>query len=226
MTAPAISFDHVTAGYGRHSVLRDFTASFNTGTLTAIAGANGAGKSTLIKLATGMLRASSGTVHAPGQLAYLPQLANIQRDFPLTALTAVCTGYYRQHGHGGAITTAQRQRARMALHEVGLNKCENRLLSELSGGQFQRLLFARVLVEDAPVILLDEPFAAVDAATTRTLLQLIHDWHREGRTVLCVLHDFALIRKYFPSTLLLQDNGTFRHGPTDELAAAGLLEVA
>lgn len=224
MTGIAIAFDRVTAGYAHQPVLQDFSAAFAAGSLTAIAGPNGAGKSTLMKLAAGMLRPRAGTVTAPRTLSYLPQLATIQRDFPLTALDAVCTGFYRSRGLSHPLTDADRARARMAMHEVGLHRCENRLLDELSGGQFQRLLFARVLIEDAPTILLDEPFAAVDAATTRTLLQLIAGWHREGRTVLCVLHDLALVRRHFPDTLLLTDTrGVSHHGPTAALATRGLL---
>ena len=94
--------------------------------------------------------------------------------------------------------------AKKALHDVGLSGYKDRPISELSGGEFQRTLFARVIVQDAPIVLLDEPFTAIDAETTARLIRLLLDWHKEGRTVICVLHDLLLIKKYFPESIVLQ----------------------
>ena len=219
-----ISLQNVSAGYGARLALRNISATIATGALVAVAGPNGAGKSTLLKLIAGVLRLRSGTVEKPALLSYLPQRDAVQRDFPIDALQAVTTGFWPTLGNGGAITAAHCARARAALHEVGLQGLENRQIGELSGGQFQRLLFARVILADAPVILLDEPFTGVDRATVQTLLQLILGWHREGRTVLCVLHDDRLIEKYFPQTLLVDGSGGARLATTHDLIAANLLD--
>lgn len=222
MTLPAINFQDVSARYGRHQALQDVSVTVAPGSLLAVAGPNGAGKSTFLKLAAGLLRPSAGTVQAPSTLAYLPQASTLQRDMPLTVLQAVCTAYWPVLGNWGEIDQDRQDKARAALHEVGLMGFETRQLSALSGGQFQRLLFARLILQDATTILLDEPFAAIDTTTTKVLLQLIQSWHREGRTILCVLHDLGLVRRYFPQLLLL-DTTCRGYGATTDLAAAGLL---
>jgi zinc/manganese transport system ATP-binding protein len=219
-----ITLDNVTASYGRHVALHDVSGGFHAGSLTAIAGPNGAGKSTLLKLIVGMVKPRSGRVTlAPGlSLAYLPQTTTLQHDFPLSVLQAVCTGFWPKIGDGGAITAAMKEQARAALAEVGLAGFEERRISSLSGGQFQRLLFARVIVQDAGVILLDEPFAAVDAETTARLIQLLLAWHRQGRTVICVLHDLLMIQKYFPDSFVLAGK-CLGHGHTHRMLEQKLL---
>ena len=137
------------------------------------------------------------------QLAYLPQQSQIDRSFPVRALDMVMLGHWSRLGTFGAAGRAQRERAVEALAAVGLQGFERRLLGELSVGQFQRLLFARLLVQDAQLILLDEPFNAIDARTCADLLGIVHRWHAEGRTVVAVLHDVEQVRMHFPETLLL-----------------------
>lgn len=203
----AVALDHVSVQYAKHHALEDISASFAAGSLTAVAGPNGAGKSTLLKTIAGILRPASGKVHihlpSGAAIAYLPQTTNIQRDFPLSVLQTVCTGFWRAVGNGGEITPAMRGRAQDYLREVGLTGLEQRQISELSGGQFQRMLFARVMVQNAPIILLDEPFTAIDGETTARLIQILLRWHAEKRTVICVLHDLLLIQKYFPESFVL-----------------------
>jgi zinc/manganese transport system ATP-binding protein len=200
-----ITLDNVTVKYGKHVALHEVSGGFHAGSLTAIAGPNGAGKSTLLKLIVGMVKPRSGKIDvAPNlSIAYLPQTTTLQHDFPLSVLQAVCTGFWPNIGNSGAITSVMKSQAKAALAEVGLTGFEDRQILELSGGQFQRLLFARVIVQNANVILLDEPFAAVDAETTGRLIQLLLSWHRQGRTVICVLHDLLLIQKYFPDSFVL-----------------------
>jgi zinc/manganese transport system ATP-binding protein len=219
-----ITLDNVTVRYGRHMALHDVSGAFHAGSLTAIAGPNGAGKSTLLKLIVGMIKPRSGriTVAKNITMAYLPQTSSLQQDFPMSVLQAVCTGFWPEIGNGGAITPAMRQRALDALAEVDLAGFEKRQISALSGGQFQRLLFARVIVQDAAVILLDEPFAAVDAETTARLIQLLLAWHRQGRTVICVLHDLLLIQKYFPDSFVLAGK-CLGHGHTHKMLEQKLL---
>ncbi len=219
-----ITFDNVTARYGRHVALQEISGAFQTGSLTAIAGPNGAGKSTLLKLIVGMIKPRSGKISIAKNLsiAYLPQTSSVHQDFPMSVLQAVCTGFWATAGNSGAITPAMRQRASEALFEVGLAGLEDRQIAQLSGGQFQRMLFARVIVQNADVILLDEPFAAVDAETTARLIGLLLAWHRQGRTVICVLHDLLLIQKYFPDSFVLAGK-CLGHGHTHKMLEQRLL---
>lgn len=176
------------------------------GSLTAIVGPNGAGKSTLLKGLMGLVQPMEGHIHVggdPSEIAFLPQQAQLDTSFPISVLDTVCLGYWRASGLFGRISKAQIEQARMALVEIGLQGFEERPVGALSRGQFQRVLFARLMVQDAPVILLDEPFTAVDDKTSADLLKIIRRWHGEGRTVITVLHDYGLIRAHFPQTLLL-----------------------
>ncbi len=204
---PVIQLDNVTVRYGRHTALQNVSGAFEAGSLTAVAGPNGAGKSTLLKAIAGIIKPKSGNItmcrNCACRIAYLPQTATIQRDFPITVLEAVATGFWPESGSAGGITKEKLARARAALREVGLEGFEDRLIGALSGGQFQRMLFARVIVQDAQIILLDEPFTAIDAETTAKLIQILLNWHKEGRTIICVLHDLMMIRKYFPESFLL-----------------------
>ncbi len=205
MSEAAVTVEDVSVLYGRTTAIERVHAVFEQGSLTAVAGPNGSGKSTLLKSIAGILKPSSGRikVNTGLRMAYLPQSSEVAKDFPITVLQAVCAGFWRVTGEGGAITRDMRHRARAALAEVGLAGLEKRQIGTLSGGQFQRMLFARTVIEDAQIILLDEPFAAVDGETTARLIRIIMDWHAQGRTVICVLHDLMLIHKYFPESVVL-----------------------
>ena len=136
-------------------------------------------------------------------IAYLPQTVDIDRSFPISVFDFVGTGLWRATGLFGGMGKAARDRIAQALAAVGLNGFENRTIGTLSGGQMQRMLFARVLLQDARLIVLDEPFNAIDAKTSADLLALVRRWHAEKRTVLAALHDMDLVRANFPETLLL-----------------------
>lgn len=221
-----IQLDNISVSYGRQAALQEISGAFQEGSLTAIAGPNGAGKSTLLKLLLGIIKPATGTITlsglAPEDMAYLPQTANLQRDFPITVMQVVCTGFHSKIGDRGHLGKELRQKAQAAIEAVGLKGFENRLIESLSGGQFQRMLFARVIVQDAKLILLDEPFAAVDAETTARLIQLILGWHRERRTIICVLHDLLLIQKYFPDSFVLSGK-CLGHGHTHKMLEQRLL---
>ncbi|MBV9290659.1 MAG: ATP-binding cassette domain-containing protein [Hyphomicrobiales bacterium] len=197
----------VTVRYGSRTALEAVHGSFTEGSLTAVVGANGAGKSTLLMAIAGTVRLASGAVACParmqGRLAFLPQLAAIDRGFPLTVAELVALGGWRAFGAFRAPSPALRARAEEAAATVGLAERMRRRLSELSEGELRRALFARLILQDAAVILLDEPFAAVDAATTTALLEQLMRWGQEGRTVIAVLHDLATVRAHFPQTLAL-----------------------
>jgi zinc/manganese transport system ATP-binding protein len=225
--AGAIRFQGLTLGYDRHPAVHHLDGTIAPGDLLAVVGPNGAGKSTLLKGIVGEIRPLDGSVEAgprSGALAYLPQAAEIDRSFPLSVLDLVAMGLWRPLG---AWRSLIRQRSRLveALAAVGLNGFEDRPIGTLSGGQFQRALFARLILQDARIILLDEPFTGIDERTTADLLTLIRGWHREGRTVVAALHDLAQVRAHFASTLVLARR-PIAWGPTREVLTPPVLARA
>jgi zinc/manganese transport system ATP-binding protein len=203
----SVTLHNLTLAYRRHPAVHHVSGRFRSGDLTAIVGPNGAGKSTLLKAIAGLLPAEPGCIDLGGsrhdEIAYLPQQAAIDRSFPLDVSDAVLLGHWRHSGRFGRVQGGVREKAETALARVGLAGFGDRPIGELSAGQFQRVLFARILLQDAPLILLDEPFTALDSKTTVDLLAVIAGWRREGRTVIAVLHDFEQVRAHFPETLLL-----------------------
>jgi len=206
-TSAAIRFDEVTLGYGRRPAVHHLSGEIAPGSLTAVVGPNGAGKSTLLKGIVGTLRPLEGRIRLAGAgnapIAYLPQAAEIDRSFPLSVYDLVAVGLWSRSGLFGGIGRKDRSHIEQALAAVGLIGFERRPISTLSGGQMQRALFARLLLQDAPIILLDEPFTAIDAKTTADLLDVVRRWHAEARTVVAVLHDLDTVRRVFPQTLLI-----------------------
>jgi zinc/manganese transport system ATP-binding protein len=201
-----VRFENLTVSYDRKPAVHHLSGAFEAGSFTAVTGPNGAGKSTLLKAMAGILLPDEGRIHFADSfqpVAYLPQTAEVQRDIPMTALELVSTGFWHVSGSFGGITPEMRLQASEALASVGMAGFETRDLLSLSVGQFQRIMFARLAVQNAPLILLDEPFAAVDAQTTERLLALLLAWHAEGRTIICVLHDLDLIARVFPQCLLM-----------------------
>lgn len=228
-SAPAaITLHQLSVHYRQHSALRHVSGHFAQGSLTAVIGPNGAGKSTLLKSLAGQLplQAPARVDRAPGlRMAYLPQHSALERDFPLDVRDCVLTGLWRQTGAWGRCTPAMQAQVDAALQAVDLQGFARRPVGTLSSGQLQRTLFARLLVQDAQLILLDEPFNAVDSKTTACLLALVQQWHAQGRTVVAVLHDHAQVRTYFPQTLLLA-RACVAWGPTAEVLCDATLQRA
>jgi zinc/manganese transport system ATP-binding protein len=227
--AAQLQFRDVTLGYDRHPAVHHLNGEVAPGALLAIVGPNGAGKSTLFRGIVGILRPLAGSIEIGAlnvrDIAYLPQTADIDRSFPISVFAFVGTGLWRSIGFFGGMGKQARDRIAQALAAVGLNGFENRPIGTLSGGQMQRMLFARVLLQDARMIVLDEPFNAIDAKTSADLLALVRRWHGEKRTVLAALHDMDLVRANFPETLLLA-RGKVAWGATAEvLTAENLLEA-
>jgi zinc/manganese transport system ATP-binding protein len=218
VSAPAITLSDVTLTYGRRPAVHHLSGSFAPGSLTAIVGPNGAGKTTLLRAIAGLAQADEGAIDRGGlgarAIAYLPQQAALDRGFPITCLDLVCAGLWPELGAFRGIDRAALARAKNALATVGLENFDRRVIGTLSAGQFQRVLFARMLLQDAKVLLLDEPFTALDARTTADLLRLVARWHGEARTVIAVLHDIDMVRAHFPHTLLLARD-PIAWGPTD-----------
>ena len=229
MSAAAIRLDDLTLGYDRHPAVHHLSGSFGPGSLTAIVGPNGAGKTTLLKASVGLLRPLAGRIDLGAirraEIAYLPQQADIDRSFPISVLDMVQLGHWGRIGVFGRISPAMRAAAAQALEAVGLTSFEQRPIGSLSAGQFQRALFARTLLQDCPVILLDEPFTAIDANTAQDLLGLVHRWHGERRTVVLVSHDLEQVRRHFPQTLLVARE-QIGWGPTAEVLTPTNLQRA
>jgi zinc/manganese transport system ATP-binding protein len=200
-----VTFSDLTLGYGGHPAVHHLSGTIRRGSLTAVVGANGSGKSTLMKGIVGMLRPLTGhcTVTPDMRVAYLPQQSEVDRSFPARVIDLVSMGLWSRRGLLGRHRDSDRQQVSTALMAVGLDGFDNRPIDTLSGGQMQRALFARVLVQDADLILLDEPFNAIDARTVTDLVALIKRWQGEERTVMVVVHDLDLVREHFSEALLL-----------------------
>jgi len=220
---PALLFNNLTLGYDQLPAVQNLETEIAEGSLTAIVGPNGAGKSTLLKGVIGTLAPLGGRVTfgamSRNDIAYLPQQSDLDRSFPLSVVDLVAMGLWREIGPFGWFGRDRRARIDEAIAAVGLTGLESRAIGTLSGGQLQRALFARLLLQDAQLVLLDEPFTAIDARTMADLIGVIQRWHGEGRTVIAVLHDVDTVRAYFPDTLLLARE-LIGHGPTDQVLTA------
>jgi zinc/manganese transport system ATP-binding protein len=216
----ALRVRDLTLGYDRHPAVHHLDLDLAGGSLTAIVGPNGAGKSTLLKGVMGELPPLEGRIErGTARVAYLPQLSEVDRSFPLSVQAFVAMGLWHRTGAFGGLSRSDLARVGEALAAVGLTGFDRRPISALSGGQVQRVMFARLLLQDADLILLDEPFTALDAKTAADLLAVVQRWHGEGRTVLAVLHDIEAVRRHFPETLLLAREKV-AHGPTDTVLTA------
>ena len=228
MTAQ-LTFRNVTLGYDRHPAVHHLNGEVTSGALVAVIGPNGAGKSTLFRGLAGILKPLAGSIDLggldPRDIAYLPQSVDIDKSFPISVFDFVGTGLWRATGPFGGMGRIERDKIVKAMAAVRLNGFESRPIGSLSGGQMQRMLFARVLLQDARLIVLDEPFNAIDAKTSADLLMLIKHWHGEQRTVLAALHDMELVRNHFPETLLLA-RGPVAWGATAEVLTPENLLVA
>ena len=225
----AIRFDDVTLGYDRRPAVHHLDGAIAAGSLTAVVGPNGAGKSTLLKGVAGALRPLQGRIAIAGgsatRIAYLPQAADLDRTFPLGVFDLVAMGLWSRCGLFGGIGRRDRAKVEEAIAAVGLTGFERRAIGTLSGGQMQRALFARLLLQDAALILLDEPFTAIDAKTTADLLDLVRRWHNEQRTVVAVLHDLDTVRRVFPQALLIAREPVAWGTTAEVLAPENLLKA-
>ena len=215
-----VSCKNLTLGYDRHPAVHHLSFDFQFGSLTAIAGPNGGGKSTLIKGITGSLQPLEGSLEFSNsqsvEVAYLPQLSDVDPSFPVTVIDFISMGLWNDIGSFSGISSSMEDRIYESISSLGLIGYEDRPIGTLSGGEMQRVLFARLLLQDADLVLLDEPFNSIDRQTTDFLLHLILEWHREGRTIIIALHDLEDIRSNFPETLIL-GREMIAHGRTEEV---------
>jgi zinc/manganese transport system ATP-binding protein len=224
-----LQFRNLTLGYDRHPAVHHLDGAVQTGSLTAVVGPNGAGKSTLFKGVVGVIKPLAGRIERhgvrPQDIAYLPQVAEIDRTFPISVYDMVAMGLWRGKGLFGGIGPKDRDTVESAIAAVGLTGFEPRPIGTLSGGQMQRMLFARLLLQDARVIVLDEPFNAIDAKTSADLLALVRRWHSEQRTVLAAMHDLEMVKANFPETLLLAREPVAWGATADVLTAENMLKA-
>lgn len=213
----ALRLVDLTVSYDRHPAVHHVSAEIPGAEMTAIVGPNGAGKSTLLKALMGLAPRVEGRIECSARrIAYLPQQAEIDRSFPISVLDTVLLGRWARFGGFGAVARDDIHDTRHALEAVGMAGFERRPIDTLSVGQFQRVLFARLLLQDADLVLLDEPFAAVDSRTVADLMEVIRRWRAEQRTVVAVLHDLDQVRRDFPNTLLMARE-LVDAGPTGEV---------
>ena len=228
MTAQ-LQFRNLTLGYDRHPAVHHLDGAVRLGSLTAVIGPNGAGKSTLFKGVVGVIKPLAGRIERngvrPEDIAYLPQVAEIDRSFPISVYDMVAMGLWRGKGLFGGIGPRDRDSVEGAIAAVGLTGFEPRAIGTLSGGQMQRMLFARLLLQDARVIVLDEPFNAIDAKTCADLLELVRRWHSEQRTVLAAMHDLEMVKANFPESLLLAREPVAWGATADVLTPENMLKA-
>ena len=214
----------LTVAYHRKPVVWDIDLTIPEGKLVAVVGPNGAGKSTLLKACLDLIPRSSGDVRVYGKpyakerkrVGYVPQRESVDWDFPVSALDVVAMGTYGQLGWFRRVSKRSKALAMQALDRVGLADYAGRQISQLSGGQQQRVFLARALVQDADVYFMDEPFAAVDAATERAIVELLKELQVRGKTCIVVHHDLATVPQYFDWTVLLNLR-VVAQGPTSDV---------
>jgi manganese/zinc/iron transport system ATP- binding protein len=208
---PAIEVNDITVAYREKPVLWDVDFEAPQGVLMAIVGPNGAGKSTMIKTIMGLIKPAAGRVRVFGKryrpqsrlIGYVPQRGSVDWDFPTNVLDVVMMGRY---GHLGWLKRPGKKEKELALEcleKVGMSDFVNRQISQLSGGQQQRVFIARAFIQDAPIYLMDEPFAGVDATTERSIIALLRELKKSGKTVICVHHDLQTLKEYFDWAMLL-----------------------
>lgn len=213
-----IKINDLNVYYQQNIALKNISTTIDDGDLVAIVGPNGAGKSTLLKSIMQQITVSSGSIDLGNfglkNIAYLPQSNQIDHAFPITVTEFVAGGAWQRTSFWRMFSRHEQKLLQQALAKVDLEDMAERHISQLSGGQFQRMLFARMLLQNADILLLDEPFSAIDAQTTELLLAVINECRQQGKTIIAVIHDLALVQRHFPSTLLV----------ATELIAAGKTE--
>jgi manganese/zinc/iron transport system ATP- binding protein len=226
-----LSIRDLTVAYHRRPVIWDVSFDVPPGSLVGIVGPNGAGKSTLLKATMDLIPRASGRVEVFGgtfqqqrrRVGYVPQRESVDWDFPVSALDVVAMGLYSRIGWFWPVRKQHRERAREALERVGIGDFADRQISQLSGGQQQRTFLARALVQNADLYLMDEPFAAVDAATEKAIVQILRDMKAAGRTALVIHHDLQTVSEYFDYVVLLNMR-VVAHGPTGQVFTHDNLE--
>lgn len=229
-TIPAIAVNHLTVSYGPVPALLDVSFSIPAGTLVGVIGPNGSGKSTLIKAILGFKKPDVGDIKifgesaelAHGRVAYVPQHGTVDWEFPITVGEVALLGRYGRIPWYREPSAEDRRAADEALDMVRMREFAKRQIGQLSGGQRQRVFMARAMAQGADILLLDEPFAGVDAATEHAILDVLRRMKQAGKTLLVVHHDLATAAEYFDNLLLFKQR-LFAFGPPSQVLDAELL---
>lgn len=208
----AIEVEHLTVSYHARPALLDVSINIERDQLVGVIGPNGAGKSTFIKAILGFVKPDIGKVRingrnvqmVKGQVAYVPQRGAVDWDFPITVQEVVLMGRYQQIPWYTTPKKKDRDAALRALEMVRMEDFAHRQIGELSGGQQQRVFMARALAQGSDILLLDEPFAGVDAATERAILDVLERAKTSGKTLVVVHHDLATAAEYFDKLILIK----------------------
>ena len=219
-----LSIEDVTVAYHRRPVLWNIDYQAPHSKLIAIVGPNGSGKTTLIKAILDLVPRAAGRVQIFGEayrtqrhrVGYVPQRTSVDWDFPVSALDVVAMGLYRKIGWLKPVTRKHREAAKQALDRVGMVDFAGRQINQLSGGQQQRVFLARALVQNADLYFMDEPFAGVDAATERAIVDILRSLRKSGKTVIVVHHDLQTVHEYFDEVMLLNMR-LIAAGPTGDV---------
>lgn len=220
MTSTILQIRNLALGHPGLTLFRHLSMDIDAGTTLAVLGANGAGKSTFVKMLLGLMEPLAGRLTwpagRPGEIGYLAQMSEFDHRFPIRVRDLAAMGAWRGFGLRSGLDRAGRAQVDAALEAAGVADLADRALHTLSGGQLQRTLFARVILQDAPLILLDEPFAAIDQTTEAHLLSIIRRWQAEGRAVVLVVHDLSSVLDHCSHALLL-GNGTATYGTVNDV---------
>jgi len=223
-----LNIQNLTVAYDDTPVLTDVAVHFNAGKITGIIGPNGAGKSTLIKAMLGLIKSQSGTTtyndrpikQLQRQLAYVEQRKDLDLTFPITVFEVVLTGTYGKLGLFHRPGKAERKASLAALAQVGLEEFADRQIGTLSGGQLQRVFVARAIVQQAEIIILDEPFVGIDLQSETAIMTILKRWRDAGKTIIVVHHDLNKVSHYFDDLVILN------HGIVDAGTVADVYRPA
>lgn len=229
----AILIESVRVSYNTTPVLIGIDLRIDPGLAVGILGPNGAGKSTLFKAILGLVPVDRGRISIHGEaidrrrawIAYVPQKESIDWDYPITVGEVALMGRYPHLRLARRPGSKDRQIAQKALESVGIEHLADRQIGQLSGGQQQRVFLARALAQEAPILLLDEPFAGVDASTEETVMELIKQLKEEGRTVVVVSHDLGKASQNFDRLALINQR-LVAYGPVEQVFIPELLNQA
>ncbi|MGQ2376239.1 metal ABC transporter ATP-binding protein [Companilactobacillus zhachilii] len=219
-----LTVKNLTVAYDDTPVFSDVAVNFNAGKITGIIGPNGAGKSTLIKAILNLIKARRGSVDYNGQsmksvqkkIAYVEQRKDLDLTFPIDVLDVVLTGTYGKLGLFKSPGKAEKQASLDALEQVSLSDFKKRQIGNLSGGQLQRVFVARAIVQQAEIIILDEPFVGIDLQSETAIMQILKQWRDENKTIIVIHHDLNKVTKYFDDLVVL-NHGIVDYGPAQEV---------
>ena len=228
-----ITIKNLTVAYGETPVFSDVNVQFNAGKITGIIGPNGAGKSTLIKAMLGLIKSKRGSADYNGQpmktiqktTAYVEQRKNLDLTFPISVFDVVMTGTYGKLGFLKSPGKKERAASQAALAQVSLTEFANRQIGNLSGGQLQRVFVARAIVQEAEVIILDEPFVGIDLQSETAIMAILQQWRDAGKTIIVVHHDLNKVSRYFDD-LVIMNHGIVDYGAVSDVYNAKNIEKA